>query len=194
MVKRIVTNWNYMLTSSSHEQTREWQTHHASEDPPRAFFRNFSIRHSTLCYLLPPSPFIYTYTHKLPTHTCFHKPYHLLLEMSTRGEIRGNTAHRGSLSWYARLVILQSQFLSIWWAPVCHLLVYSMCPKLWLPPLKCILWWYSCLPWQSYSTSQLACTNMAKIFSGTLQSYAWTVVTSNNVPVTSLISVIFTHN
>lgn len=33
-------------------------------------------------------------------------------------------------------MILQSQFLIIWWAPVCHLPVHSVCPKLWLPPQR----------------------------------------------------------
>lgn len=84
--------------------------------------------------LLPPPPqLLHTYTHT-HSHTHFYTPYHLVLEMSTRGEIRGSAVHRGSLSWYARLVILQSPFLIIWWAPVCHLPVHSVCPKLWLPP------------------------------------------------------------
>lgn len=42
-------------------------------------------------------------------------------------------------------MILQSQCISTKWAPVCHLPAHSVCPKLWLPPPKCILRWYSCL-------------------------------------------------
>lgn len=84
---------------------------------------------STLCYSLPlPNSSTPKYQHTLYTRTV------LVLEMSTRGEIRGNMVHRGSLSWDARLVILQCQFLNIWWAPLCHLPVHSVCPKLWLPP------------------------------------------------------------
>lgn len=144
--------------------------------------------------------FIHTFTHihSFPSHTHFHVLYHSVLEMSTRGEISGNTVHRGSLSWYARLVILQSQCLSIQWAPVCHLPVHSVCPKLWLPPPKSILQWYSFLPWHSHSTLQLACTHMAKPFADTLEFLCmdWYQcgsialdVSANNIMLTSLMSV-----
>lgn len=119
-MKGIVANQNKMLRQARHEQTWERQAHPAAE---------FSI-HRPRCATHYPSPNSSTpkYQHILYTRTV------LVLEMSTRGEIRGNMVHRGSLSWDARLVILQCQFLNIWWAPLCHLPVHSVCPKLWLPP------------------------------------------------------------
>lgn len=137
------------------------------------------IRHPSL----PHSPFIHTYTHKPPSHTHFHRPYHLLLKMSTNGDLRWNTAHRGSLSWYVRLVILQSQFLSFWWAPVCHLPVHSVCPELWLRPLKCILLWYSRHQWRSPSDSQPACSHVVRSLL-TIEKYsAWTGMTDTTVAI-----------
>lgn len=107
--------------------TREIFYFHQTTFVPQAHFKTRST-YGIFQSVIHRSPLL-IHTNK---YLCTHP--HLVLEMSNRGEMRGNTLHQGSLSWNARLVIVQSQFLNIWRAPVCHLPVHSVCPNLWLSP------------------------------------------------------------
>lgn len=69
-------------------------------------------------------------------------------------------------------MILQSQFLTIWWAPVCHLPVHSVCPELWLPPRSVFYNDILASHGTVILTQQLACTHMAMLFADTLLSDA----------------------
>lgn len=159
MVKEILTIWNGTLVN---KRGSGRCVDHASEDLSKAFFIQMlqSTDHRPSTRYPPPNFSTPTHTH---THSHFHTPSHLVLEMSTRGEFRGNAVHRGSLSWYARLVILQSQFL-ITRAPVRHLPVHSVCPKLWLPPPSVFYNDILASRGALILTQQLACTHMAKPF------------------------------
>lgn len=137
---------------------------HASEDLPKTFYI-WIFRSTTYALLLAIQPL-----HTRPHTFSYPLPFDVGVEYPRRNQ--GECGPSGSLSWYARLVILQSQFLTIWWAPVCHLPVHSVCPELWLPPRSVFYNDILASHGTLILTQQLACTHMPMLFADALLSDA----------------------
>ncbi len=100
----------------------------------KLFYPNFSIHHPSVCYSLHSPP---TTTHLRP-HTQPHTlPYPLPFGVGDEYSRRyqGERNPSGLLELICQVGDPPIPvFNSFWWAPVCHLPVHSVCPKLWLPP------------------------------------------------------------
>lgn len=79
------------------------------------------------------------------THSLLHTHTHTSMPLTVVGaEYSWRNERKHGPSWPLELICQVGDppipvFLSIWWAPVCHVPVHSVCPKQWLPSPKCIL-------------------------------------------------------